>query len=106
MNGYLKRLLKLCSDGFSHFVKDQTYSIEKLNSISEGMTPSSTCGAGSGSGSGTRAGLFRTPISGGVQSATSVHDLPRPALAVRNLMEQVYAPIYPYPLFFLFRLTT
>ncbi|XP_076891173.1 non-canonical heme oxygenase HOZ, chloroplastic-like [Bidens hawaiensis] len=39
-------------------------------------------------GSGTRAGLFRTPISGGVQSATSVHDLPRPALAVRNLMEQ------------------
>lgn len=38
---------------------------------------------------GTRAGLFRTPISGGVQSATSAHDLPRPALAVRNLMEQV-----------------
>ncbi|XP_023549204.1 uncharacterized protein LOC111807632 [Cucurbita pepo subsp. pepo] len=40
------------------------------------------------SGSGTRAGLFRTPISGGVQSATSAHGLPRPALAVRNLMEQ------------------
>lgn len=40
-------------------------------------------------GSGTRAGLFRTPISGGVQSATSAHGLPRPALAVRNLMEQV-----------------
>lgn len=39
--------------------------------------------------SGSKAGLFRTPISGGVQSATSVHDLPRPALAVRNLMEQV-----------------
>lgn len=39
-------------------------------------------------GSGTRAGLFRTPISGGVQSATSAHGLPRPALAVRNLMEQ------------------
>ncbi|KAI3775183.1 hypothetical protein L1987_49752 [Smallanthus sonchifolius] len=37
---------------------------------------------------GTRAGLFRTPISGGVQSATSVNDLPKPALAVRNLMEQ------------------
>ncbi|VFQ65556.1 unnamed protein product [Cuscuta campestris] len=36
----------------------------------------------------TRAGLFRTPISGGVQSATSAHDLPKPALAVRNLMEQ------------------
>ncbi|XP_074559334.1 uncharacterized protein LOC141815302 [Curcuma longa] len=39
-------------------------------------------------GSGSRAGLFRTPISGGVQSATSAHDLPSPALAVRNLMEQ------------------
>ncbi|MQM04082.1 hypothetical protein Taro_036871 [Colocasia esculenta] len=37
---------------------------------------------------GSRAGLFRTPISGGVQSATSAHGLPRPALAVRNLMEQ------------------
>ncbi|KAL1292639.1 hypothetical protein HN51_053206 [Arachis hypogaea] len=41
-----------------------------------------------GSGGGSRAGLFRTPISGGVQSATSAHGLPRPALAVRNLMEQ------------------
>lgn len=40
-------------------------------------------------GNGSRAGLFRTPISGGVQSATSAHDLPSPALAVRNLMEQV-----------------
>lgn len=45
--------------------------------------------SGSGMGGGSRAGLFRTPISGGVQSATSAHDLPRPALAVRNLMEQV-----------------
>ncbi|XP_010927250.1 uncharacterized protein [Elaeis guineensis] len=43
------------------------------------------CGSGT---SGSRAGLFRTPISGGVQSATSAHDLPPPALAVRNLMEQ------------------
>ncbi|ONM03100.1 hypothetical protein Zm00014a_007138 [Zea mays] len=38
--------------------------------------------------SGSRAGLFRTPISGGVQSATFAHGLPPPALAVRNLMEQ------------------
>ncbi|KAG0447411.1 hypothetical protein HPP92_028336 [Vanilla planifolia] len=38
--------------------------------------------------SGSRMGLFRTPISGGVHSATSAHDLPPPALAVRNLMEQ------------------
>ncbi|XP_010545611.1 PREDICTED: uncharacterized protein LOC104817922 [Tarenaya hassleriana] len=43
---------------------------------------------GVGNAGGTRAGLFRTPISGGVQSATSAHGLPRPALAVRNLMEQ------------------
>eukprot|EP00250_Pteridium_aquilinum_P010616 c19519_g1_i1 orf=111-947(+) len=35
-----------------------------------------------------RAGLFRTPISGGVQSATLAHRLPDPAVAVRNLMEQ------------------
>ncbi|OEL34654.1 hypothetical protein BAE44_0004326 [Dichanthelium oligosanthes] len=43
--------------------------------------------AGSNTG-GSRTGLFRTPISGGVHSATAVHDLPPPALAVRNLMEQ------------------
>lgn len=47
---------------------------------------------------GTRAGLFRTPISGGVQSATSVNDLPKPALAVRNLMEQVIHS-YTYALY-------
>ncbi|KAI4331150.1 hypothetical protein MLD38_029365 [Melastoma candidum] len=39
-------------------------------------------------GGGTRASLFRTPISGGVLNATSAHGLPRPTLAVRNLMEQ------------------
>ncbi|XP_052175699.1 uncharacterized protein LOC127790298 isoform X2 [Diospyros lotus] len=43
---------------------------------------------GGGTGGSTRAGLFRTPISGGVQSATSAHGLPPPALAVRNLMGQ------------------
>ncbi|XP_010273581.1 PREDICTED: uncharacterized protein LOC104609071 isoform X2 [Nelumbo nucifera] len=47
-----------------------------------------TITSGSGTSGGSRAGLFRTPISGGVQSATSAHGLPRPALAVRNLMEQ------------------
>ncbi|KAI7984805.1 hypothetical protein LOK49_LG14G02303 [Camellia lanceoleosa] len=52
------------------------------------METSLTVSYGSGTGGGTRAGLFRTPISGGVQSATSAHGLPRPALAVRNLMEQ------------------
>ncbi|KAL6629827.1 hypothetical protein ACP70R_029592 [Stipagrostis hirtigluma subsp. patula] len=49
------------------------------------------------SGGGSRSGLFRTPISGGVHTATAVHDLPPPALAVRNLMEQ---PGYPFdPIF-------
>nr|POF14765.1 hypothetical protein CFP56_43612 [Quercus suber] len=43
---------------------------------------------GSVAGGGTRVGLFRTPIFGGVQSATSAHGLPRLALAVRNLTEQ------------------
>lgn len=43
---------------------------------------------GGASSGGSRTGLFRTPISGGVQSATSAHGLPHPALAVRNLMEQ------------------
>ena len=53
--------------------------------------PFISCESGAG---GTRAGLFRTPISGGVQSATSAHGLPRPALAVRNLMEQVKATFF------------
>ncbi|KAK3267274.1 hypothetical protein CYMTET_24155 [Cymbomonas tetramitiformis] len=33
-------------------------------------------------------GLSRTPISGGVQSATRFHELPPPSVAVRNLVEQ------------------
>lgn len=49
----------------------------------------SISGSSGSSTSGSRTGLFRTPISGGVHSATAVHDLPPPALAVRNLMEQV-----------------
>ncbi|KAF3794560.1 hypothetical protein EJ110_NYTH07110 [Nymphaea thermarum] len=53
-----------------------------------GETLVTTVPAVGGASGGSRTGLFRTPISGGVQSATSVHDLPRPALAVRNLMEQ------------------
>lgn len=53
------------------------------------MTSPFFASSGNTTGGGTRAGLFRTPISGGVQSATSAHGLPRPALAVRNLMEQV-----------------
>ena len=54
---------------------------------------------GSGTSGGSRAGLFRTPISGGVQSATSAHGLPRPALAVRNLMEQVILLFSVIPFF-------
>jgi len=51
-------------------------------------------GNGGSNTGGSRAGLFRTPISGGVHSATAVHDLPPPALAVRNLMEQVCLLIF------------
>ncbi|CAO2840415.1 unnamed protein product [Amaranthus hypochondriacus] len=58
------------------------------NSFDDSLKNVSTSSpSGNGTG-GNRAGLFRTPISGGVQSATSAHGLPRPALAVRNLMEQ------------------
>ncbi|KAK9028999.1 hypothetical protein V6N11_026129 [Hibiscus sabdariffa] len=39
---------------------------------------------GSGASGGNRAKLFRTPISCGVHSPTSVHGLPRPALAIPN----------------------
>ncbi|XP_043713991.1 uncharacterized protein LOC122662427 [Telopea speciosissima] len=61
---------------------------EKALDENSSMASPQMVSGGSGTGGGTRAGLFRTPISGGVQSATSAHDLPRPALAVRNLMEQ------------------
>lgn len=53
-----------------------------------GVTTSPTTTARTPNTCGSRAGLFRTPISGGVQSATSSHGLPHPAIAVRNLIEQ------------------
>lgn len=56
--------------------------------VSENLDMVRPVAGGSGL-SASRSGLFRTPISGGVQTATSTHDLPSPALAVRNLMEQV-----------------
>lgn len=89
MNGYFKWIVRLCCDGISHILKGnsdiQQSSLPDINLT----TPPLMGSYGSTSGGGTRAGLFRTPISGGVQSATSAHGLPRPALAVRNLMEQV-----------------
>ncbi|KAE8688239.1 Pyridoxamine 5'-phosphate oxidase family protein isoform 2 [Hibiscus syriacus] len=62
--------------------------VDKLTKIETKFENTVTAPHASGVNGGTRAGLFRTPISGGVQSATSAHGLPRPALAVRNLMEQ------------------
>ncbi|KAL2516141.1 Pyridoxamine 5'-phosphate oxidase family protein [Forsythia ovata] len=73
------------SQGNSDFEQS---SEKKLNATSSVAAPPPMLSHGSTTGGGTRAGLFRTPISGGVQSATSAHGLPRPALAVRNLMEQ------------------
>ena len=93
MNGYSKWLLRLCCDAFFHILKANTNPnpnpTHKKSFDDSPKIESSPTTLGSGTGGSTRAGLFRTPISGGVQSATSAHGLPRPALAVRNLMEQV-----------------
>ncbi|EOY26348.1 Pyridoxamine 5'-phosphate oxidase family protein isoform 3 [Theobroma cacao] len=72
------------SQGDSNHNKSSEKDVDKLIKVEAPFTVPH----GSGASGGTRAGLFRTPISGGVQSATSAHGLPRPALAVRNLMEQ------------------
>ncbi|KAG6397696.1 hypothetical protein SASPL_143866 [Salvia splendens] len=111
---------RLDSDnGVVRFVSDETLSLSEGNSPylqQSGLpdinltTPPLMGSYGTSSGGGTRAGLFRTPISGGVQSATSAHGLPRPALAVRNLMEQtpgwsglsnarvtIFGDVYPLP---------
>lgn len=72
------------SQGDSDFYQDGEKEASKTRKTEKPFVVTSGCGTGGG----TRAGLFRTPISGGVQSATSAHGLPRPALAVRNLMEQ------------------
>ncbi|KAF9675103.1 hypothetical protein SADUNF_Sadunf10G0196600 [Salix dunnii] len=84
-------LPQLSSDGLTLVMKDNTEQSESSEKDAENIleveTPL-TVPHGSGTGGGARSGLFRTPISGGVQSATSAHGLPRPALAVRNLMEQ------------------
>ena len=83
----------LCFDVLSLVLKGNSYFgqiDEKVaNETSKMEETPFTVTCGSGTAGGTTAGLFRTPISGGVQSATSAHGLPRPALAVRNLMEQV-----------------
>ncbi|PIN23874.1 Cellular repressor of transcription [Handroanthus impetiginosus] len=81
----IKWLLRLCCDGLSHILKGNS-DLEQSSEVDANLTTPPLFG--STAGGGTRAGLFRTPISGGVQSATSAHGLPRPALAVRNLMEQ------------------
>ncbi|KAK3035549.1 hypothetical protein RJ639_034754 [Escallonia herrerae] len=90
MNGYFKWLHRLCCDGLSRLLKDNPdhNDIDKSADKTPHIVRPPIIAYGSGTGGGARAGLFRTPISGGVQSATSAHGLPRPALAVRNLMEQ------------------
>ncbi|CAI0410110.1 unnamed protein product [Linum tenue] len=84
-------LSQLGNDRLSCVMKELIKQAESSQKDSENILkvePPLTVPHGSGTSGGTRAGLFRTPISGGVQSATSAHGLPRPALAVRNLMEQ------------------
>ncbi|BAF07805.1 uncharacterized LOC4328299 [Oryza sativa Japonica Group] len=67
---------------------DQAEALPFLESDSHHTQTSKHGESGGSNSGGSRAGLFRTPISGGVHTATSVHDLPPPARAVRNLMEQ------------------
>ncbi|KAL6312506.1 hypothetical protein AAG906_001831 [Vitis piasezkii] len=67
MNGYIKWLHRVSCDGLSHILKGNLNHNRSPEKVSHGSI----------TGGGTRAGLFRTPISGGVQT-----------LAVRNLMEQ------------------
>lgn len=104
MIGYTKWLLQsfnrlscLLKGNLNHRDSSEKHVNQTLN-----MDVHLTSQYGSGAGGGTRAGLFRTPISGGVQSATSAHGLPRPALAVRNLMEQVDAIVSCLPTKFIF----
>ncbi|VFQ68897.1 unnamed protein product [Cuscuta campestris] len=59
-----------------------------INEMPKVVMPLQVSLGGTTGGGGARAGLFRAPISGGVQSATSAHGLHKPAIAVRNLMEQ------------------
>jgi hypothetical protein len=88
LSGLLGWIFVILKENLSHSESNDNDDLHEP--IQTGMSWSTiTTPGGSGSGGGTRAGLFRTPISGGVQSATSAHGLPRPALAVRNLMEQV-----------------
>ncbi|KAJ0229835.1 Pyridoxamine 5'-phosphate oxidase family protein [Hirschfeldia incana] len=102
-NSPAKRIPKLrISDGSSHggiriqaLLHDDTPSEDDAESSGLGLFPpgdvfslsQTSLALPQGSG-GNRGGLFRTPISGGVQNATSAHALPPPALAVRNLLEQ------------------
>lgn len=87
---YFFKLVHICYDRISCFLQDElNFTQNDEKNANELLKMDVSLTVPSGGGSGTRAGLFRTPISGGVQSATSAHGLPRPALAVRNLMEQV-----------------
>ncbi|RRT45388.1 hypothetical protein B296_00055171 [Ensete ventricosum] len=78
----------LINDGRAFPENDSVQDGSHESCISEKKEMVQRVAVGSGT-TGSKAGLFRTPISGGVQSATTVHGLPPPALAVRNLMEQV-----------------
>ncbi|KAJ8770483.1 hypothetical protein K2173_017974 [Erythroxylum novogranatense] len=90
VSGCIKSLLQIGIDGLSDIMKDLIKNQSGEMDAEGVIKPEKPLSVphGSGTGGGTRAGLFRTPISGGVQTATSAHGLPPPALAVRNLMEQ------------------
>uniref|UniRef100_A0A7N0SWM9 CREG-like beta-barrel domain-containing protein n=1 Tax=Kalanchoe fedtschenkoi TaxID=63787 RepID=A0A7N0SWM9_KALFE len=77
-----EKSLSMFQDDSVHAPNNQLFMASDIGTSLSAIPPTA------GTSGGMRAGLFRTPISGGVQSATSAHGLPRPALAVRNLMEQ------------------
>jgi hypothetical protein len=90
MCGYIQWVLRSFNDLYIVLKGNLNHCESGAKDVDEPFNEGTSLTSHSASGAGgTRAGLFRTPISGGVQSATSAHGLPRPSLAVRNLMEQV-----------------
>ncbi|BFI24788.1 heme oxygenase (biliverdin-IX-beta and delta-forming) [Marchantia polymorpha subsp. ruderalis] len=76
----------LVSSEDEHETPDSAREFENNQRGDGAGSPASSVVAGAAGSN--RAGLYRSPISGGVQSATSSHGLPSPAIAVRNLIEQ------------------
>ncbi|KAK8683623.1 hypothetical protein V6N13_039677 [Hibiscus sabdariffa] len=82
MDGCIKWLLLFSINELSHVLKGDSNQNKNSENDVDKLIKVKT--HGSGASGGNRAKLFRTPISCGVHSPTSVHGLPRPALAIPN----------------------